>query len=474
MNIKNLLPTLLVLPVSLAVVSCTHTPHTANKPVVSESAAKPERKPAFVAKKASEAILTYSHSVLLEADHKPNAAEAKEQIEAQVLHLFGPMERADYPGVPKEDHKVKVTAIEAVSDTPGTFKISYDYRGTVVVASGPRKYLDLILPKNPDAIYDAGKNARGVNLCTDEHYQAQGDFWYFWSPAPSYPKCKLEEGVHYDVVRGNIERIPRSDQDIGSTYPEYHRLAKDGVIDIYAFIGMDDPEKYGRNPRTSRDVNAPTYRRIREFMVEAGFELRTIDADEIRKTVPLEEDSEIPYFEEGVKKYPNKNLTIRIRLMFGEMGITEESLVFHHYFKEALENGSVMLYDGHSGLGGNLDLAEIQNLRDFKIKLNKNRYQMYFFNSCTSYTYYNALYFQKKRRKSVIDPKGTKNLDVLANGLSTDFDTLASGNVAILRAIENWATRGTWTSYQRLARIIDSDNLFTVNGDEDNPTAPVR
>jgi hypothetical protein len=136
-----------------------------------------------------------------------------------------------------------------------------------------------------------------------------------------------------------------------------------------------------------------------------------------------------------------------------------------------------MIYDGHSGLGGHLDLEEIAKARNWKkIELNRNKYQIYFFNSCTSYTYYNALFFQKKVRKgrSKVDPKGTKNLDVLANGLSTEFDVMHDTSMRLIRAIHHYARANTWTTYQRLAEDIDSDNLFTVNGDEDNPTEPVK
>lgn len=47
-------------------------------------------------------------------------------------------------------------------------------------------------------------------------------------------------------------------------------------------------------------------------------------------------------------------------------------------------------------------------------------------------------------------------------------------DMAVVKVIDKYASRGTWTSYQKIARDIDSDNLFTVNGDEDNPTSPRR
>ena len=127
-----------------------------------------------------------------------------------------------------------------------------------------------------------------------------------------------------------------------------------------------------------------------------------------------------------------------------------------------------MIYDGHSGLGGHLDLADIESTEQFKITPDPSRYQIYFFNSCTSYTYFNTDYFARKQTSA--DPRGTKNLDILANGLATAFDVMHDTNLALLRAIDAWSSGKAKTSYQELAAQIDSENLFGVIGDEDNPT----
>lgn len=433
-----------------------------------QSLATPKRDPTFVSKRASEAILSFSHRVLIQAATKPTLGIAKEQVFQQIQHLFGPMERAEYSGVPKEDHKVTITSIKA-SAKEGVYEINYDYSGTSVIENGPRKYFDVYLPNNPDLIYSASMIG-STNTCTDEHYQSEGDFWYFWSPAPTYPECKLKEGRDFEVVHANIERIK---PDAKTTYPEYHRLMQDGVINIHFLFGLDNPT-HGHNPNTSNDINADAYKKVREELIQMGYSLRRVELSEIHKVVQTIDEKQVPFVEELSKNFPSKNLTVRVRLFFGETGITENSRTFHFFLRDALENASVMIYGGHSGLGGHLDLDSIQKIRQFKIKPPKDTYQIYFFNSCTSYTYYNAMYFQRKRKNGNVDAKGTKNLDILANGLSTAFDAMASGDMAVIRAIDLWASHSVWTSYQKIARSVDSDNLFTVNGDEDNPTEPVK
>jgi hypothetical protein len=435
------------------------------------------RFPSFASKRATEATLKFTTTVEIISETKPLMATVKEQIENQVTYLFGPMERAKYSAAPKEDHKISNIKIQkkqiSANSETNVFEISYTYQGTIVLESGPQKYYDVILPINPSTIFQQAL-VNKENPCTDEHYSSEGDFWYFWSPAPAYPNCKLKEGVDYRIVRGEIERIkPESKR----TYPEFQRLAHDGIIDVHMFFGMNEVVD-SINPQQSRDVNAETYRNVRESLVKMGFETHQWSKAEIKKITQApgsDADYVLPFVEEAIKDFPNKNIKMRVRLMFGETGIEENSQAFHYLFKDALSNSSVMIFDGHSGLGGNLDLDTIASTRNFKLKPNPNRYQIYFFNSCTSYTYYNTLYFQKKRKRaSLVDPKGTKNLDLMANGLSTTFDSMGSSNLALINAIYLWATKSQWTSYQTLVSRIDSDNLFTINGDEDNPTEPVR
>jgi len=385
------------------------------------------------------------------------------------------MERSSAMAAPKEDHKIRLSGITEAR--PGTWRVSYSYEGTLVIQSGPRTRYSFPLPVNPTRVYAAAMNG-SRNPCTDKHYQAEEDFWYFWSPAgwgvDEFPRCKLrsnengtvEEGEDYEIVTGAIRRLEKD----RTTYPEYDRLAVDKVIDAHFFYGKDEPGGKA-DPYRSRDLNARAYREVASALRAMGFTLRRWSEKEIHAVVPARVADGIVFVEEAVKSYPN-GLRLRARIFFGETGIDEASTGFHYFFRDALRNASVMVYNGHSGLGGHLDLKAIADLQGFRVAPNPNRYQIYFFNSCTSYTYYNTTYFNRKRGRNArkTDPSGTKNLDILANGLATAFEVMHETDMALLRVIDGYAARGTWTSYQRLARAIDSDNLFTVNGDEDNPT----
>lgn len=415
----------------------------------------------YVGKDSTEAVMTFSASVQMTGLAKPSKTAANERIEDQVVHLFGPMGFAQYPSVPKGDHAIEITNIVKTSEN--LWSVEYNYKGTLVVKNGPRSKYTITLPFNPKTIYKASLARNGHNPCTDEHYQSEGDFWYFWNPEQS--GCKLKEGKDYFTVEADIERI----QNTAQSFPEYERLAdKNGVVKISMLMGMDDPSK-DKNPNRSNDVNADNFRDLKSSLQSMGFESRVLKTEEVSEIVTAKTRFNA-YVEQFVKNVENSDGEIKkivVDIFFGPSGIDEDSTAFHYYFKHALEQSAVMMYDGHSGLGGHLDLQSIQETEGFTINPAKNKYQIYFFNSCTSYTYYNTMFFDRKKTDE--DPKGTKNLDILTNGLATYFSVMHDTNLSLIKAIDAFAEGRSRVSYQTIAKQIDSGNLFGINGDEDNP-----
>lgn len=426
---------------------------------------KTERK-LYVGTNSTEAILSFKSSVELISASSPDKDMAMEQVEQEVLHLFGPMSFAEYKAVPKGNHKIKILGVNK-KDT-NIYRINYAYAGTIVLENGPITTYNFILPVNPDTIYQAGMT-RSKNLCTDPHYQSEDDFWYFWNP-DNYG-CKLKKDIDYIEITGNIKRITNTTQ----TFPEYNRLVNENnEVVVTLLMGMDDPSN-GKDPNKSTDLNAENFREIKESLIKRGYKNRLWTKEESAEIVTEATNSKF-YIEEFSKEFVNSKTgqvyKIKFNIFFGPTGIDEDNVPFHYFFKNALENSSVMMYDGHSGLGGHLDLESIESDRDYRIKPDKNKYQIYFFNSCSSYTYYNTMYFARKKTRE--DRNGTKNLDILTNGLSTYFNVMHDTNMALLVAIEKWLSGDATISYQTLAKSIDSDNLFGINGDEDNPTSALE
>ena len=118
----------------------------------------------------------------------------------------------------------------------------------------------------------------------------------------------------------------------------------------------------------------------------------------------------------------------------------------------------MLLYDGHSGLGDNLDLARFTGA-----KLDPEKYQLFVFNGCSTYPYLNGMYFRAKG--------GSRNLDVITAGLP-EFATSSGPNISAFLAP---FLDGRELSYQKILSDVEESNgpgagtfLVGVKGDEDN------
>ena len=97
-----------------------------------------------------------------------------------------------------------------------------------------------------------------------------------------------------------------------------------------------------------------------------------------------------------------------------------KKVTFAKFLKRAIEESDVVIYEGHSGLGVNLDLETVERQlllsRDSKIseriEFQRQKRQIFFFDSCSSYSYYLGMFEGRK------DP-GT--LAVMSNGLESLF-----------------------------------------------------
>jgi hypothetical protein len=98
------------------------------------------------------------------------------------------------------------------------------------------------------------------------------------------------------------------------------------------------------------------------------------------------------------------------------------------------------------------------------IKMNRSQYQIYGFFGCSSYSYYNQSYFAAKASDG--DPDGTKNMDIITNGVTGSFGSMTDFTIKTLSPILNWSARGTRTSWQQIMNSYSKRFLTGVNGDE--------
>ena len=136
-----------------------------------------------------------------------------------------------------------------------------------------------------------------------------------------------------------------------------------------------------------------------------------------------------------------------------------------------MKTADIFLYDGHSGLGGYLSPERLAEDTGRPLELPKSKYQIFVFQGCSTYAYYNSAYFNLKKGSG--DPKGTKNLDIVTTGIGAAFDVGAKVDVAFLTSVTTGA-RPSWQTIIDRVHAAEGENtaLTHVNGDEDNPRTP--
>lgn len=410
----------------------------------------------FYSPRAQEAQLVYKFTVELNKKTQPSETEFKTAIDKQVTFLFGAFSSQYRQAVPKSDYQFQIT--KAYQVNPTTWRADYNYSGLILISQGPNSY-NFFLPINPFQVWSKSivNNSSTPYPCTDADHAIEQYFWYFFNPT-AYG-CPLKENVDYFNVQGTVQYY----QNTKATYPEYERLFVNGELTFHILFGMDDSSQ-DWNPKSSKDLSAQSYRQLKQNLVKWGYQSKVWTAAEVSSFFGnLGYYSSQPFVEELVKQTPKG--IVRYRIFFGASTIYEGT-AFQKFLAYSLKSASIMLYAGHSGLGEYLNLDLMQNNAQLKMTAEQSRYQIYYFNSCSSYPYYNSQYFSLKR--TAADPKGTKNLDIITNGLSTLFLSIAPSSLTLMQAVEIYSTQGKKVSYQDMMNSADSNNLIGVNGDEDN------
>ena len=383
----------------------------------------------------------------------PTDKLVKSEFKPYIKYMLGQMRRtagnaaAIYP-----KYEIKLNKFEKANDSFNRVYIQLTGKG--VFSPNLKEYTFLI----PFYVGDIHKKAN--ELCNAEEPVDDSIFWYHWAPLKE--GCPLVAQVDYAAITAPIIYLPST----AKTFPEYDRLFRQGPqggLRMTIFFGLEKYEETNWNPVTNeKDWGAISYRQQKEALTKLGF-TSVIQAEaDVRKVYNPDKGQPIPYIETFTKQTAHGPMTIR--LFLGNTGVAHDSKAFHLYLKDALMNDSVVVYNGHSGIGKNLDLSRIESLRGIKLPLNPE-YQIFFLGSCVPYAYYTDMFFQKKSTSK--DPAGTKNLDILAYGNESVFAN--SDDIRLTQALLNYMEKDQRTSYQD---IITADALYflSVNGDEDNPT----
>lgn len=314
--------------------------------------------------------------------------------------------------------------------------------------------INFVLPRMPDKIYANSLPAahkdlkcKTKNCCTDDTYYTEGDFWYFWDPKKE--GCGLQDD---DLVKISGTLNPRPKTIL--TFPCYNELFKTGEngrskVNISVFMGVD---------HKLEDKDDYVWRSVNSFIEEAtskemGFQKMPGGSDRLillRKIIaPNNAEQLSPESEVLITVYavdPAKK---------ADLGL----------IKTALETTDVIIYDGHSGLGGTLSMESFQRLLGSKPQLPKDRYQIIFFNGCSTFSYYNENYFDLKA--SAADPSGAAKLDIITNAMGGDIFASPLHDASLVRDLIDPKKLPWQTILHNIVEVAsDLSGLPQVNGDD--------
>ncbi len=385
------------------------------------------------------------------------------EISRTVRFLFGPLVLREWGG-PQRDEKISIRVQDAQLQN-GLVYVPYDYSASwLITRDFPIGQVSFPVPFQGDM-----QNTPNWVKCGDaepEHQDA-GFFWYFWDPSRS--GCDHQLGVHYQNVALNFGAESAQTTE---SFPEYSRMIQtvngEKVLQMtFAFGYVNDADQ----PNPFQDYD-PGMREFQKFERKAG---KTLAKLGFQKTAILQSEYEGGSSELTIgSRYTGvQNGTKIIVSVVAAAGVDQMMLFAESY---AARKEGFFGWFGHSRVGSGFDAQSFQSImysnpEHFSLSPD---YQLIYWAGCNSYSYYTLPFFDMKSQLNpTLDPKGTKNLDIISNGLPSFFSLNAINAEILLNALLSWEKP---TSYQALVNEIedraerDGSTLVLVNvlGDDDN------
>lgn len=291
--------------------------------------------------------------------------------------------------------------------------------------------LQLLLPYDYDKVY--------LKKCTDAHYSSWGDYWYFWDPYRDgcqrlhNPLITREVTLHLTAITA----VP------SETTPNLGKLRGDNgngqIFSVYILNGFNE------GSANSEDEGRLNFQQITELFRERGFAIETLNRN---PRIPRNRYS----------KRLSASVTVEVIHQLSNTSIDDEAMTFPKIFKEAVEKGDIIAYLGHSGLGGNLDIPSLNDKLaesgEGPIRFTDSKYQIFFFDSCSSYSYYLPSF-------RALKPKS--KIDILSYGLSSLFE---SSHAVFSVFVDQFLNLGQPRTWQQILRSMEKplgEQTFLLN-----------
>lgn len=376
-------------------------------------------------------------------------------------------------------------------------RVRYKYTDKAVMpkAFAKRTAFPLAVLAQPE--FSVNAKLRGVCTASDSH-AASSPLWYVLDTALS--KCQSLIDAEQEAVRSASAKLEDPNKEIAEselnriffpiratmrptaksaikTYPEYDKLFAGGVEAGKLVIGLvngriDDSVPFANDPRwndyfdelaliakthkfslVSADGLSP------EELLGPSPSLDALATKRFDTAFRTKIASKWLVFEAPVRvkigREAERDFVIKLQTNFGDMAA----------IKRGVKTSDVFVYDGHSYLGGGPMSPRNYTSSDFP-----KSYQVLWFDSCLSYTYYDKDYFPLKKLAAGT-LTGMEAMEVIANGLEAPSYKSGAAVGALLAGLIG----GTQPSYEQLlTRALSTDSLRVVDGDLDNRYKPAK
>lgn len=331
--------------------------------------------------------------------------ETSEAIDDQASYLFGYMQNPEIVEQWNINHRIfgigapawspKYTVL-AQSEKDGVRTIRYRAEGRMLLLKAVADQLiqaghwDITMPYDVDDFYD--------KKCADKEFPGRNDFWYFGDPFR--PGCEsLREADLAKPVTVMIKAIPGVPTDRNADLDELRVDNGHDLFQITTINGFDDGSgKPGDDGRKN-------YEAMNKWFISRGFSDTFLSKYKERP---------IHQFDKTVTRGDGRKIHIRLTRLLAQTELEgNHDVTFSKFFEKMVTDSDVIIYEGHSGLGVNIDLNGLEKRAGIgKSKILRNKRQLFLFDSCSSYSYFLGMFDGLK------DPG---KLNVLTNGVESLF-----------------------------------------------------
>ncbi len=358
-----------------------------------------------------------------------NAANPRGAVRDQLLYTVGLFN--EHHSVARLERLV-LTSLTTAASSGGLTRVRYHAK--LPVAWGSKTDLpstfSVVLPRRTDPTGQQAFLTKYGAACADESGANLANLWYHFRPEG----CTIDAA---DVLRANAA-VRVSTANTVAKYPEYHKVWEDGALTAVAVFG-----KYEIGGTAPGDAGVAAYE---GFLSSMRARFSTLTETRVSPTDVVFAGT----LASGGRVQVAALLVDELR---------SASAAFDTRYSELTAGADVILYNGHAGLGSNVRALEQKG------RFVPGKYQIFFINGCDTFAYVDDTLAKKRALLNADDPSGTKYMDVVTNAMPAYFSSMPDAALALLGSLADRAAPKSWIS---IFRGIDTAQVVTVTGEEDN------